>query len=41
MVPEGDLEIGEYRLLEVDNRAVVPYSIETTVIATSSDVLHA
>nr|YP_010836962.1 cytochrome c oxidase subunit II [Dendronotus frondosus]WGC92355.1 cytochrome c oxidase subunit II [Dendronotus frondosus] len=41
MVPEGDLEAGEYRLLEVDNRAVVPYQMETTVIATSADVLHA
>lgn len=41
IVPERDLEVGEYRLLEVDNRAVVPYQIETTVIATSSDVLHA
>jgi cytochrome c oxidase subunit 2 len=40
-VPERDLEVGEYRLLEVDNRAVVPYQIETTVIATSADVLHA
>nr|YP_010834660.1 cytochrome c oxidase subunit II [Coryphella verrucosa]WFQ82028.1 cytochrome c oxidase subunit II [Coryphella verrucosa] len=40
MVPEGDLEIGEYRLLEVDNRAVVPFQMETTVIATSADVLH-
>lgn len=41
MVPERDLEMGEYRLLEVDNRAVVPYQMETTVIATSADVLHA
>nr|WBV77016.1 cytochrome c oxidase subunit 2 [Phestilla sp. CUS-2023] len=41
MIPESDLEVGEYRLLEVDNRAVVPYQMETTVIATSSDVLHA
>nr|WIS40134.1 cytochrome c oxidase subunit II [Facelina auriculata] len=41
MVPESDLEVGEYRLLEVDNRAVVPYQMETTVIATSADVLHA
>ena len=41
IIPERDLEVGEYRLLEVDNRAVVPYQIETTVIATSADVLHA
>nr|QOZ40954.1 cytochrome c oxidase subunit 2 [Berghia stephanieae] len=41
MVPESDLEVGEYRLLEVDNRAVVPFNMDTTVIATSADVLHA
>jgi len=41
MIPEADLNQGEYRLLEVDNRAVVPYQIETSVITTSADVLHA
>nr|YP_009827426.1 cytochrome c oxidase subunit II [Hermissenda emurai]QIV24372.1 cytochrome c oxidase subunit II [Hermissenda emurai] len=41
MVPTADLEVGESRLLEVDNRATVPYLMETTVIATSADVIHA
>nr|YP_009350095.1 cytochrome c oxidase subunit II [Homoiodoris japonica]AKK32257.1 cytochrome c oxidase subunit II [Homoiodoris japonica] len=41
MVPENDLNEGDYRLLEVDNRAVLPFGMETTVIATSADVLHA
>nr|YP_004222207.1 cytochrome c oxidase subunit II [Chromodoris magnifica]YP_009250330.1 cytochrome c oxidase subunit II [Chromodoris quadricolor]YP_009445821.1 cytochrome c oxidase subunit II [Chromodoris annae]YP_009566685.1 cytochrome c oxidase subunit II [Chromodoris orientalis]YP_010930448.1 cytochrome c oxidase subunit II [Chromodoris lochi]YP_010960277.1 cytochrome c oxidase subunit II [Chromodoris elisabethina]YP_010968168.1 cytochrome c oxidase subunit II [Chromodoris colemani]ABK92235.1 cytochrome len=41
MVPENDLNEGDFRLLEVDNRTVVPYGMETTVIATSADVLHA
>nr|YP_010121340.1 cytochrome c oxidase subunit II [Ceratodoris hiroi]QRC77955.1 cytochrome c oxidase subunit 2 [Ceratodoris hiroi] len=41
MIPENDLNEGDYRLLEVDNRAVVPFGMETTVIATSADVLHA
>nr|YP_010032939.1 cytochrome c oxidase subunit II [Protaeolidiella atra]QOW38673.1 cytochrome c oxidase subunit 2 [Protaeolidiella atra] len=41
MVPESDLSVGDYRLLEVDNRAVVPFGLDTTVIATSADVLHA
>lgn len=41
IVPENDLNEGDFRLLEVDNRTVVPYGIETTVIATSADVLHA
>ena len=41
IVPEDELKDGEYRLLEVDNRAVIPFEIETTVITTSADVLHA
>nr|YP_004222605.1 cytochrome c oxidase subunit II [Notodoris gardineri]ABL09052.1 cytochrome c oxidase subunit II [Notodoris gardineri] len=41
MIPEADLKVGDYRLLEVDNRALVPFGMETTVIATSADVLHA
>nr|YP_004935111.1 cytochrome c oxidase subunit II [Trimusculus reticulatus]AEQ93930.1 cytochrome c oxidase subunit II [Trimusculus reticulatus] len=41
MVQDPDLSHGEYRLLEVDNRATIPYDMNTTVIATSADVLHA
>nr|YP_010574491.1 cytochrome c oxidase subunit II [Onchidium reevesii]ADZ61660.1 cytochrome c oxidase subunit II [Onchidium reevesii]UZH97732.1 cytochrome c oxidase subunit 2 [Onchidium reevesii] len=41
MVQEADLNDGDYRLLEVDNRVTVPYNMSTTVIATSADVLHA
>nr|WRW10870.1 cytochrome c oxidase subunit 2 [Melampus sincaporensis] len=41
MLPEEELQNGEYRLLEVDNRASVPYNVNTTVICTSADVLHA
>nr|YP_010239428.1 cytochrome c oxidase subunit II [Haloa japonica]QTF74798.1 cytochrome c oxidase subunit II [Haloa japonica] len=41
MLPESDLKFGDHRLLEVDNRAVVPYQMDTTVITTSADVLHA
>ena len=41
IIPESDLNLGDYRLLEVDNRATLPFDIETTVIATSTDVLHA
>ena len=40
IIPETDLAVGDYRLLEVDNRATLPYQIETTVITTSADVLH-
>nr|UMI33329.1 cytochrome c oxidase subunit II [Candidula unifasciata unifasciata] len=41
MTPEGDLLPGEYRLLEVDNRVVLPVGIDTSIIATSVDVIHA
>nr|YP_009408656.1 cytochrome c oxidase subunit II [Elysia cornigera]ANP26523.1 cytochrome c oxidase subunit II [Elysia cornigera] len=40
MIPESDLNPGDYRLLEVDNRATLPYQMETMVITTSADVLH-
>jgi len=35
------LNHGDFRLLEVDNRATVPFQMETSVITTSADVLHA
>nr|YP_004934953.1 cytochrome c oxidase subunit II [Peronia peronii]AEQ93871.1 cytochrome c oxidase subunit II [Peronia peronii] len=41
MVQEPDLNHGDYRLLEVDNRATVPFNMNTHVITTSADVLHA
>lgn len=40
MVPESDLEEGQLRLLEVDNRMVVPVNTHIRVIATSTDVIH-
>jgi cytochrome c oxidase subunit 2 len=40
MVPEDDLEFGELRLLEVDNRVVVPSNCHIRVLVTSVDVLH-
>nr|YP_010883662.1 cytochrome c oxidase subunit II [Carychium tridentatum]WIV81382.1 cytochrome c oxidase subunit 2 [Carychium tridentatum] len=41
MIQTKDLNQGDYRLLEVDNRAAIPFGIGTTVISTSADVLHA
>nr|ANC96351.1 cytochrome c oxidase subunit II [Helicella itala] len=41
MTPESDLASGEYRLLEVDKRVVLPVGVDTSVIATSVDVIHA
>nr|YP_009658838.1 cytochrome c oxidase subunit 2 [Dumortiera hirsuta]QCP68499.1 cytochrome c oxidase subunit 2 [Dumortiera hirsuta]QIA59632.1 cytochrome c oxidase subunit 2 [Dumortiera hirsuta] len=40
MIPEDDLELGQLRLLEVDNRVVVPAKTHLRIIITSADVLH-
>lgn len=37
----SDLQTGEYRLLEVDNRIVLPINIEIRVLVTAADVIHA
>jgi cytochrome c oxidase subunit 2 len=40
MVPEDDLAQGQLRLLEVDNRVVVPVNTHIRMIITAADVLH-
>ena len=40
MIPEDDLEIGQLRLLEVDNRVVLPIKTHIRVLITGADVLH-
>jgi cytochrome c oxidase subunit 2 len=40
MIPEDDLELGQLRLLEVDNRVVLPVNTHVRVIITAADVLH-
>jgi len=40
MIPEDSLQIGDFRLLDVDNRLVVPADCHIRLIITSSDVLH-
>lgn len=40
MIPDEDLELGQLRLLEVDNRMVVPVNTHVRVIITAADVLH-
>nr|YP_010417167.1 cytochrome c oxidase subunit 2 [Capillidium rhysosporum]QWY25714.1 cytochrome c oxidase subunit 2 [Capillidium rhysosporum] len=40
MVPTSDLQEGELRLLEVDNRVIVPVDTHVRVIVTSDDVIH-
>jgi len=40
MIPESDLQQGQLRLLEVDNRLVLPVNTHIRVVVTSTDVLH-
>jgi cytochrome c oxidase subunit 2 len=40
MIKEEDLNLGDLRLLEVDNRLVVPVDTHVRVIITSADVIH-
>ncbi|NP_944662.1 cytochrome c oxidase subunit II (mitochondrion) [Kogia breviceps] len=40
MIPTSDLKPGELRLLEVDNRMVLPMEMTIRVLVSSEDVLH-
>ena len=40
MIPTSDLEIGTFRLLEVDNRIVLPINVHIRLLVTAADVLH-
>lgn len=40
MVPETDLEDGQLRLLDVDNRVVVPVDTHIRFVVTGADVIH-
>lgn len=40
IIPTQDLTAGEYRLLEVDNRIVLPIQTEIRVLVTAADVIH-
>ena len=40
MVPTQDLPAGQFRLLEVDHRMVVPTEAPVRVLVTAEDVLH-
>lgn len=40
MVPAGDLEGGESRLLEADARMVVPVKTQVQLFVTREDVIH-
>nr|QIT03433.1 cytochrome c oxidase subunit II [Paralvinella hessleri] len=40
MLPESDLNPGEFRLLEVDHRTVLPMNVIVRAMVTSADVIH-
>jgi len=40
IVPESDLEIGTLRMLEVDNRVIIPESTHTRLVVSGADVIH-
>jgi len=40
ILPTSDLLPGDYRLLEVDNRIVVPMQLEIRILITAADVIH-
>jgi cytochrome c oxidase subunit 2 len=40
MIPDEELKLGQFRLLEVDNKVVLPVDTHIRVLITSADVLH-
>nr|ABD19294.1 cytochrome oxidase subunit 2 [Daphnia pulex] len=40
MTPSNDLEKGQFRLLEVDNRVILPYLTQVRLLVTAGDVIH-
>lgn len=40
IMPTSELRTGEFRLLEVDNRIVVPINLEIRILVTAADVIH-
>nr|QBL02346.1 cytochrome c oxidase subunit II [Helix pomatia] len=40
MIPTAELSMGDYRLLEVDKRVMLPTSVDTSIVTTAADVIH-
>lgn len=41
IIPTNQLKINEFRLLDVDNRCVLPFNFPIRILTTSIDVIHA
>nr|UGS80219.1 cytochrome c oxidase subunit II [Dypsocus coleoptratus] len=40
MIPSNEISIDSFRLLEVNNRLIVPMNTQTRILVTAADVLH-
>nr|YP_009228432.1 cytochrome c oxidase subunit II [Idioscopus nitidulus]AKU47319.1 cytochrome c oxidase subunit II [Idioscopus nitidulus] len=40
MKPMLELELNEFRLLDTDNRVIIPFNIQTRLLVSSTDVIH-
>nr|YP_009692128.1 cytochrome c oxidase subunit II [Tricentrus brunneus]ATG83177.1 cytochrome c oxidase subunit II [Tricentrus sp. EMHAU-15062504]QEG98473.1 cytochrome c oxidase subunit II [Tricentrus brunneus] len=40
MKPSNDLELSEFRLLDTDNRMIIPFNTMMRILTSSSDVIH-
>ena len=40
MIPPNSLNISDFRLLDVDNRCVIPFNTPIRILTTSIDVIH-
>uniref|UniRef100_A0AAU7VAJ4 Cytochrome c oxidase subunit 2 n=1 Tax=Stenopsocus capacimacularus TaxID=3074939 RepID=A0AAU7VAJ4_9NEOP len=40
MIPTQEIELNSFRLLEVNNRLVIPLNTQTRILVTAADVLH-
>nr|QNE85805.1 cytochrome c oxidase subunit II [Tipula flavolineata] len=40
MIPTNDLKLSEFRLLDVDNRIILPLNTQVRVLVSATDVLH-
>lgn len=40
IIPTNELRVGDFRLLEVDHRVVLPFNVNVRVLVRSADVIH-
>nr|QRW36256.1 cytochrome c oxidase subunit 2 [Deronectes hispanicus] len=40
MIPQNELKINEFRLLDVDNRVILPFNSQIRILVSALDVLH-